>query len=82
MFRTRAIMNGSQQKRPKLNRANKRVKQSNSGGNLAMWFTKANECFYHIIIMHTLNVISKRIKASSRDVIMEEIHMKENMRLN
>ena len=27
--------------------------------------------------MHMLNVISKRIKASSRDVIMEGTHMKE-----
>ena len=27
--------------------------------------------------MHMLNVISKRIKASSRDVIMDETHRKE-----
>ena len=27
--------------------------------------------------MHMLNVISKRIKASSRDIIMEGTHMKE-----
>jgi len=31
--------------------------------------------------MHILNVISKRIKESSRDVIMEGTHMKESMRL-
>ena len=38
---------------------------------------KINECFYHSILMHMLNRISKRIKASPRDVIMEETLIKE-----
>ena len=42
-----------------------------------MQFTKTNECLYHIIIMHALNVILKRIKESSRDVITEDTYMKE-----
>jgi len=42
-----------------------------------MELTKTNECLYHVIIMHMRNVISKRIKVSSRDVIKEETHLKE-----
>ena len=38
---------------------------------------KNKECLYHIIIIHMLNVISKRIKASSSNVIMERTGMKE-----
>ena len=41
-----------------------------------MWL-KTNECLYHVTIVNILNVILKRIKASSRDVIMEETHMEE-----
>ena len=70
-------MKGSRQKQSRLKRASKRVKYSTMGGNLAMWFTKANECLYHIIIMHMLNVISKSIKAISRDVIIDKTHVKE-----
>jgi len=45
--------------------------------NLANVAHKTNECLYHIIIMHMVNMISKRMKASSRDIIMKETHMKE-----
>ena len=38
---------------------------------------KTNECIHHIIIVHMLNVVPKRIKTSSRDVLMEETHMKD-----
>ena len=38
---------------------------------------KRNDCLFHFIIMHTLNVISNRIKVSSGDVIIEKTHMKE-----
>ena len=38
---------------------------------------KNKECIHHIIIMHMLNVISKRIKASSSDATMEGTHIKE-----
>ena len=38
---------------------------------------ETNESLYHIIIMHMINVISKRIKESPRDILMEETHMKE-----
>jgi len=47
-----------------------------------MWFIKTKECLYHFIIMHMLNMISKKIKVSSRDVIMEETHMKEKGETN
>ena len=42
-----------------------------------MQLTKTNKSLYRVIIIHMLNMISKRIKASSRDVIMEVTHMKE-----
>ena len=38
---------------------------------------KRNECLYHIIIVHMLNMILKRAKESSRDVIMKKTYMKE-----
>ena len=45
--------------------------------NLANVAHKTNESLYHIIIIHMLNVVSKIIKESSKDVIMEKTHMKE-----
>jgi len=32
-------------------------------------------------MMHMLNEILKKIKGSSKDALMEEAHMKENIRL-
>ena len=49
------------------------------GGRFGDVAQKTNECLYHIIIMHILNAISKRIKPSSRDIVMEDTHMKENV---
>ena len=45
--------------------------------NLANGDHKTNERLYHIIIMHMPYVISKKIKASFRDALMEETHIKE-----
>jgi len=45
--------------------------------NLATVAHKTKECLCHIIIMHMLNVMLKRIKTGSTDVIMEDTHMKE-----
>jgi len=45
--------------------------------NLSIVSHKINECLYHIIIMHLQNMILKRIKANSRDVLIEQIHEKK-----
>ena len=42
-----------------------------------MKLIKTNECLYHIKAMNMSNVISKRIEANSKDVIMDKTHMKE-----
>ena len=41
---------------------------------------QGDKFWYHIIIMHMLNVTFKRVIVSSRDVLMEETHIKEKYR--
>ena len=72
----RAKMKGSQH-RGQGSKGLTKGKTFKLGCNLAKVAHKTKECLYRIIVMHMLIVISKRIKASFRDVIMEGTHMKE-----
>lgn len=76
MSRLRTKVKGSQQK----GQGSKKLingKHSTQGWQFSYVAHKTNECLYHIITMHMLNVNSKRIKVSCGDEIMEETHMKE-----
>ena len=56
---------------------NKGVKHAKQRWQFGYVAYKNKECLYHVILMHMLNVISKKIKASAKYVIMEKTHMKE-----
>jgi len=73
------IVRGSQQT-DKAQRGKQRVSIT---AQVAVWLcsSKRNECLYHFVVIHMLDAISKRIPTSSRDVIIEETHMKGEMRL-
>lgn len=86
MFRPKASGERVTTKTDKTQRGKQRGKQrvKNIGSRVAIWLcsSKTNECLYHFIVMYVRDAVSKRIQASSRDVVMEETHMKKNMRLN
>ena len=69
------IVRGSQQ----MDKAQRGKQRVNIISQVAVWLcsSKRNECLYHFNVVYMLNAISKRIQPSSRDVVMEETHMKK-----
>ena len=82
VFRPRGSGERVTTKTGKAQRGKQRVKNIES--LVAIWLcsSKTNECLYHFIVMYIRDAVSKRIQASSRDVVLEETHMKKNMRLS
>jgi len=73
VFRLRTKMKGSQQK-GQGSKGLTKGKTFELGWQFGYVVHKTNECLYYIMTIHMLNVISKIIKASSRDILMEELH--------